>query len=292
MNHKSSFVFLFTFIFYFLSKFFLLTPVNSYAFNQFQSKPKSVSISAQIGQSSLTIYGYTSPNSRVELKSSRVFDLTFSNELGYFEFDKTLLPQNPSELCLSSTDNHNRQTPPVCIPPPPNTNYHTQIGPIIIAPTITLDSGKISPNTTIPASGQTIPNTPIEIFFFQKADKAPIFPKEAHALSLPKLSSISNSSGNFSFNLPTTYSTSYRLFVSTLIPQLGPSPKSNTLNFHLPSLFFLFWQEYSLLIIMLPLFLLTLAIFCYLVYQDKKPIKRYLPAFYPKSLMLLPAPSS
>lgn len=272
----------------------LLTPVNCYARDQFKSRPKSVSISAHIGQSQVTIYGYTSPNSRVELKSSRIFDLIFSNKLGYFEFNKTLLPINPSELCLSSTDSHNRHTPPVCIPPPPNTNYHTQIGPIIIAPTLTLDSDKISPNSTIPASGQTIPNTPIEIFFFQKSNKAPVFPKEIHAFTLPKLSSFTDPSGNFSFNLPTAHSTSYRLYVSAFITQLGPSPKSNTLAFHLPSLYFLFWQEYSLLIIMLPLFLLTLAIFCYLIYYDKKQTKptKFLPALYPKSLMLLPNSSS
>ncbi|RLC35663.1 hypothetical protein DRH14_00225 [Candidatus Shapirobacteria bacterium] len=264
-------------LFFFLLLFHSTSPIL--AFHQSKTRPKSVSISVHLGQSSVTIFGYTSPSSRVELKNSRIFDLTYSNKLGYFEFKNTILPTKPSELCLSTIDQDHRQSPPVCIPPPPALHQHSNIGPIIIAPTLTINSPKLSPHQTVIASGQSIPNTPINIFFFQKDNHAPLFPKSVHAFSLPKLSSATDSTGNFSFNLPTSHSTDYRLYVASSISQLGPSPKSNTLAFSLPSLFFIYWQEYSLLIILLPLFILTLAIFIYLIYQQKQT---------PQSLIILP----
>ena len=99
-----------------------------------------VKISASIGENRVSIFGYTAPKVRVELSSQNVFDVTFSNDEGYYLFDKTLLPKNPGELCLSSLDDSGRRSVPTCIPAPPATNYHTDIGPIILPPTITLDS--------------------------------------------------------------------------------------------------------------------------------------------------------
>ncbi len=93
---------------------FLSSPVLATDYHQ----ESAVSVSSSIGENRVTIYGYTSPNSRVELSSPRVFAVTYSDPNGYFLFDKTLLPKNPSDLCLTSFDNNYRSTSPVCVPPP------------------------------------------------------------------------------------------------------------------------------------------------------------------------------
>lgn len=253
------------------------------------SNTKPVNISASIEENRVTIYGYTSPIARVELSSTKVFAVTFSDEFGYFEFDKTILPKNPSDLCLTATDDSSRQSTPVCIPPPPPTNYHTDIGPIILPPTITIENDTIKPNSTTATSGQSIPNSPIDIYLYQIDTNAPIFPKSVQAFGLPIFSTISDALGNYSFNLPTAYATNYRLY-STVKFGEDFSPKSNTLNYKLPSLWWLFWTQNSWLIVTLGIFVLTLTLFFYLIYVyylSPKPTNRYLPAIFSYPLSLL-----
>lgn len=246
-----------------------------------------VNISASIGENEVTINGYTSPQAKVELTSSRVYALTYSDQSGYFEFKKTLLPKNPKDLCLVATDDISRRSFPICIPPPPETNYHTNIGPIILPPTIAINADAIKPNATALASGQSIPNSPIEIYFYKVTDNAPSFVKPANAYSLPIFQTQSDSSGNFNFNLPTAYSSNYRLFASVKFED-DSSPKSNTITYALPSLWYFFWLQHSRLIVFSTVFLLTLIIFIFLLLQSKSALQtRYLPALYPKSLLIL-----
>lgn len=252
---------------------------------------RPIVVSASIGENIVTIYGFTSPFSRVELSSPRVFAFTYSNDSGAFAFNKTLLPKNPSDLCLSSIDDNYRRTFPVCIPPPPPTNYHTDIGPIILSPTLTLDTDMIKPNSTTVASGQSLPNSKIEIYLYQVNSNALVFPWLSQALtkinhpiyafSLPHYSLTADHKGNYSFNLPTAYSSNYRLY-STAKYLDQQSPKSNTLTYVLPSLFSLFWQQNSWLIITLSIFVLTLFLFFYLIYiyYLAKPTVSYLPAIF------------
>lgn len=232
----------------------------------------SISVSASIGDNEVTIYGYTSPLSKVEMDGLNLYSQTYSDHTGYFLFFKTLLPKQPSELCFHSTDDNNRQSPPVCIPPPPETNYHTEIGPIILAPTLTIDTAKIKPNSTALASGQAIPNSEVEIEFFKVNSSALSFPKEVQAYSLPTLSTRSDNSGNYEFNLPTAYSSNYRLYTSVKY-QEDASPKSNTLVYALPSLWWFYWQQYYFFIILIPIFIITLTIFFILLYKNHHPNK-------------------
>lgn len=272
-------------MFFLLVLFFSLLlpqPLNAFDLNQ----KTSVTISASIGQNQVTIDGYTSPQSRVELSSPRVFAVTYSDQEGYFLFDKTILPRDPSDLCLISIDNHNRHTLPICIPPPPPTNYHTNIGPVLLPPTISLENDKINPNSTILTSGQSIPNSQVSIHFYKTNDKALSFPKQVQAYSLPSLSVKSDKDGNFNLNLPTAYASDYRLYASTKFKS-DYSPKSNTLIYFLPSLFWLFLQQNAYLIYFIPIYLLTLSLFFYLIYTYKKSKPRHLPAvkrFYPSLL--------
>jgi hypothetical protein len=242
----------------------------------------SVRVTASIGKNRVTITGYSSPHCLIELTSPRVFASVYSNPDGYFIFDRTLLPNDPGELCLSAVDDSHRRSNPVCIPPPPPSNYQTDIGPILLSPTLTLDKDQIKPNSTTIASGQGIPNSPVNIYLYQIDSKALIFPQSVQAFSLPIFTTKSDSSGNYSFNLPTVYSSNYRLY-SSVIYQNDPSAKSNTLTYHLPSLFWLFWQQNSWLVITLAIFIITLTFFFYLIYiyylaKPEKP--RFLPALF------------
>ena len=240
-------------------------------------KSNSVNISAYIGQNRVTIDGYTSPNSRVELTSPRVYAITYSQDNGYFIFDRTILPRHPSDLCLSAIDNQNRQSQPVCVPPPPVNNYHTDIGPILLPPTISLENNTINPNSTVISSGQSIPNSQISLHFYKVNDKGLSFPKEAYAYSLPSLTIETDKEGNFNFSLPTAYASDYRLYASTKFSN-NYSPKSNTLVYILPSLFSIFLQQNYYLVFLLPLYVITLIIFFTLLRFYLPERKKHLPA--------------
>ena len=266
--------------------FFLLPhPVSA-----FESQ-LNTTVTATIGENRVTIYGYTSPQSRVELSNSTVFAVTYSDQEGYFLFDKTILPRTTSDLCLISFDNSSRQTTPTCFPSPPLTNYQTDIGPILLPPTISLEENDINPNSTVVTSGQAIPNSEVSLSFYKVNDSASSFAKSAYAYSLPSVTATTNGSGNFSLTLPTAYSSDYRLYASAKFDN-NYSPKSNTLIYILPSLFYLFLQQYPFIKYLLPLFIFTLILFFYFLHFQKSRRPRYLPAvqnYFPALRKFLPA---
>lgn len=249
--------------------------------------PKSVTVSAQIGENEVTIFGYTSPQSKVELENYQVYSQTYSDSTGYFKFNRTLLPKNPPDLCLSSTDLDNRRTVPVCIPPPPSTQYHTDIGPVILPPSLTLDSASIKVHSdTALASGQSLPNAPVTIHFYQTQINAPLLPAVAFgvggprpvaAFSLPVFTIQTDVDGRFSFSLPTIYSSRYRFFATTT-----DSPKSTTLNYRLPGFFYLYYLSY------LFIFLLAIILFFFFRHRhsNRKPLLPSVPFPFLPSLPL------
>jgi hypothetical protein len=226
----------------------------------------SVSVSGSVGINEVTIYGYTSPNSRVELTSTNVYSLDYSDDTGYYEFTKTLLPKSYSpELCLQSKDDSGRSSSLVCVPSPPNTNYHTDIGPIVLPPTVSLEQDNINPNSTVISSGQSIPKSTVTVYFYKVNDSAQSFPKSALAYSLPKVETTTDENGNYSINLPTAYSSNYRLYTSVTYND-DLSPKSNTLLYTMPSLFWLFLQQHAYLMVLLPIFIFSLLLFFILLF--------------------------
>lgn len=262
----------------------LLIPKPIYSANN----SGNVKVSASIGENEVTIFGQSSPNSKIELTGVNIYSLTFSGKDGSFKFDKIILPRGPSELCLQSKDTHGRTTTPTCIPPPPANNYHTDIGPILLPPTVSLEQDKINPNSTVISSGQSIPNSPVTIFFYKENDKAKSFPKLILAYSLPPLKTTSDNDGNYSLNLPTAYSSNYRLYTSVQYNE-SYSPKSNTLLYLMPSFFSLWVKQNSNLAIFLFIFILTILLFAILLFLKSKTYEkivniRFLPAirnFYP-----------
>lgn len=260
-----------------LSLLLCFSPLPTHAFENIKYINKNVKVSALIGIKA-NIYGYTSPNTVVELKANNAYSLTTSNKFGYWQFLRIYLPPISTEICFFQTDSNNLTSPPTCIPTPPQNDFTSNIGPIILPPTIAINSNSITPNSTITSSGQSIPNTPIDIHFFTQS-AATLFPAPAQAYSLPVLNTITNKDGFFTFSLPTSYSTSYKFFATSNHDGLGPSPKSNTLNFYLPTPTISIW---------LISFIITLPIFIYIVLKSKK--KTYLPALYPKSLAITICP--
>jgi hypothetical protein len=221
-------------------------------------------ISASVEETRITINGFTCPNCKVELNNPYVHAITKSNDKGYFQFYKTIIPKKYSDLCIFSIDQNNIQTMPVCIPPPPNSKYHTDIGPIILPPSISIKDSN--------AFGYTIPNSPVNVHLFKVNNRGIQIAQQAQAYSLPKYSLESSTTGFFNFNLPQSYSDEYKFFTSTSYQQ-QPSAKSNVLSYKLPSLFYLQW-------LLLPLLCLL-----FFYYFKKKKHKYYL-AIYPKSLMI------
>jgi hypothetical protein len=267
----------------------------------------STIVTASVGQNRVTITGYTSPNSKVELSNAQVYSQTYSDYSGYFIFDKILLPKETiSDLCLTSTDNNSRQTTPICFPAPPATNYHTDIGPVLLPPTISLEESNINPDSTVLTSGQAIPNSQVSLNFYKVTDSAQAFslfpkltafikPKEALAYSLPSVVATTDKLGNFSLNLPTAYASDYRLYATTKFNN-NYSPKSNTLIYILPSLFYLFLQQYPFIKYLIPLLIIALIVTFYFLHRKslkhKIISKKFLPAvkkYFPAVHNFLPA---
>ena len=220
-------------------------------------------ISASVEETRISIYGFTCPKCKVEINNPYVHAVTQSNEKGYFQFYKTIIPKKYSDICIFSIDNNNIQTMPVCIPPPPNSKYHTDIGPIILPPSISLENSG--------AFGYTVPNSEVNVHLFKVNTKGLKLSKTANAYSLPKYPIMSSDTGFFDFNLPQSYSSEYKFFTSTVYEK-QPSAKSNIISYELPYLIYFHW------------FLIPILVF--LFFQFKKRNKKNLPAIYQKALIL------
>ena len=224
--------------------------------------PYTITVTATIGEPKLTLFGWTSPFALVELRGSQVYAETTANIQGYFYFDRVFLPQtaNSPELCLSAIDTQDRTSFPTCLPPLPMGLYHIRIGPVLLAPTLSLEKGSFLAGQQVAARGETIPNTEVTIFLANEIKKsllrggAPtgddssevgrknLLVKSAYAFSLPQYQIISDETGHFEFNLPAgrggvTPPATWRVFASADYLD-SPTPKSNTLAFKI-----LFWWQ-------------------------------------------------
>jgi len=246
-----------------------------------------VVISAKIGQDSfLTIFGYTSPTSSVELLGKQVGIKTLSNQTGYFEFTQIIVPKNLKDVCISATDTDNRPVPPTCISLPPIDNQHRSIGAILLAPSISTNNNNPRPGQEAHITGQSIPNQKVEIKLFPKKQNPQIFPKEAFAAENQiSLITTADQSGNYSLSLPTTHANSY-LIKSQSFWQDNPTPPSFQIAYQLPDYKLTILQLYPAL---LPILLLQIVFIPLLLFlKHKQKIVHNWPAIYPKSLWQKP----
>lgn len=243
----------------------LITPPAVQAFNNVSdSASVTVTITATVGESKLTLYGYTSPWAKVLLEGIGVGRETKADETGYFLFDRVFLPDPTSkwisplktdlaypELYLISVDTQAHASSPVQLPQIPLGNYEIVVGPVLMSPTLVLEKGQYLPNEQIVASGQTIPKTQVSIFlannikeekgWFKRVEQwflkaltlnpsIYIIPPQTFAYKIPNYQVLSNEKGEFQFNLPKGTPASWHIFANTSYLE-SPSPKSNTLNF-------------------------------------------------------------
>jgi hypothetical protein len=224
-----------------LASFFLLNSVSSaFALTppNYLTTGAEVTISASLGEPVLKLWGYGAPNSRVEMNGNEVSDFTYSKSDGYYEFLRAFLPAPNDlyypELCLTGIDREGRATSPTCIPALPSNQFSYDIGPVILPPTLSLESGTTTPMTQIEANGITIPNSEVKIILAEDKGRSLVdfsIVKTAEAYYIPDYTVKSDNQGYFSFNMPDTSSDSWRVFAITNYSQGATSPKSNTLTF-------------------------------------------------------------
>ena len=222
---------------------------------------KNVGVWAFLGEYHFSLYGYSSPKALVTIEGSGIYDQTYSDDQGYFQFTNRFSPFSPREACLSAKDQFGRTSPPTCLPPFP-VKYDVSIGPVILPPTLSLDKQNYYLGDEIVLFGQTIPDSEVNLSMFfntkprqtlltqNNAKEFPrcsaffsalfrVFVKPVSAASpksssntsfaFPKFTTKSDDKGNFSISLPSTNFDSYRLFAQTYRESF-PSNKSNTLN--------------------------------------------------------------
>lgn len=227
----------------------------------------SVQISASIPDDYITLTGFSSSNAKIELESPTAYSQTYSDQSGFFKFDHVLLPKNANNLCLTSTDANLRKSTPLCLPPLAPSKYINIIGPVLLPPTITLDTAKVDAYSTAFISGECIPNSLVSIHLYQTKDNAHLIAKPVEAFSFPSLTTQCDQNSNYSFSIPTTYASDYRLYSSVNF-QDNFSPKSNTLTYRLPS------NYSSLTLLLIGLFFITFILFIaliFLFYHQPKP---------------------
>lgn len=213
-----------------LSYLYLFKNQDQSAVAGLKTESFSIDNSLFIGEFKFTLFGYTSPNTVVNLNGQGINDQTTSDTTGYFEFANRFSPFSPKEACLSAKDQFGRISSPVCLPALP-TETNLTIGPVIIPPTLSLDKNSYFTGDEVILSGQTIPDSDVNLSIFTSPanllSKSLIRPVEA--FSIPKLTITSDSLGNFSIILPSSSAQNYRLFAQVDYQNL-PSNNSITLS--------------------------------------------------------------
>lgn len=240
------------------------------------SLPLSTTVTAAIGRPISKLFGFTSPKAKVELSGINTQAYTYADSTGYFQFTNFSLSQVAQDLCLISSSDVSLATQPVCFPGPPKLSTNSQIGPIILPPSLALSTNTPQPNDTLILSGQAIPNQEIKIYLFQSEKSFNLIPV-ANAANHPVFTAQSDLKGNYSLSLPTIYSGHFKLFTQLTFNQ-QPSPNSNFLHYQLgPTSTFSFTT--LLFLVMLNFVLASLFV---LTFKTKR---HHWLALYPKTLL-------
>ncbi len=195
----------------------------------------SVFVDAYIGEFHFDLYGYSSTNALVTIEGMGIYDQTYADKNGYFEFHNRFSPYSPREACITAQDQFGRITSPTCIPPFP-TKYNVSIGPVLLPPTVSLDAQNYYQGDEVKLSGQTIPNTEVTFSTFVDEKRSFIqylssitFPKPVEAFTFPQFTAKADEKGNFSLSLPSSRPEFFRLFAQTSYEN-SQSPESVKLN--------------------------------------------------------------
>ena len=252
---------IFLFTLYFL---FFISP-DVFAVDQFwkqitQNEKKQIiepgqfgsQMSVIIGQGVLTIEGYTSPRANVQLTSSQDNlgkKVCQANQKGYFKFNRIILPKNPGELWLQSTDTEGLTSPPVAIAEP--VSDYQKIENLILPPSLAQSKAFFLKNTQSLAFGHAIPNSKIEVNFFQKRPQEQTIALKTvrkvlgDTIATPqtkKITTSTNNQGYFRIPLPNQNPKNFRYYIGNIFNG-NYSPKSHTLSFQVFSFWQFLWQK-------------------------------------------------
>lgn len=207
-------------------------------------------------QGKFSIFGYTSPNAKVNIDNPGMYMDTEADGTGYFEFGTYFSRLMIEDICLVAQDEQGRVSPPVCIPPVP-AGGTSSVGPIIMPPTISLNNDSFYTGDTITLTGQTTPNSSVKLSSFTDESKSSLstllrdrdmptdtkiylalltlkrslWPiHDTYAATMPKQEVKVDPTGVFTLTLPSGDPQYYRTFGQTLY-QEAFSPKSITLNY-------------------------------------------------------------
>jgi len=245
------------------------------------------------GKFSVTLFGYTAPTSIVQVNGVRVFAQASSDITGYFRINKLLISDEAQEICISTIDKERRLGFPICINPE-GADKLGQIGPLLLAPTLSISSRNIIQDNSVHASGITFPNSEIKISFFElqpdtltgslASNFLSLFKTQVYANELPIWTAKSDQNGSFSFNLPTAKSLSYRFFVKASYED-SPTPKSHTLVYQVTPFTDYFIRTILPWLIFLLIIILTLT---FIIIYDRKTgkIRRLVSKFSRTKMML------
>lgn len=241
----------------------------------FTITPADITVSATVGNPNITptppwitpppeeqgkfsIFGYASPGAKVYIDNPGMYVDTTADGDGYFEFASFFSRLMAEDICLVAQDQLGRISPPVCIPPVPSADT-SSIGPVIMPPTLSLNSDSFYSGDKVNLSGQATPNTQVKLSLFTDESKTSLSSllqdkdmpltdktllalmilggklnpvKPAVASSLPKQDIKVDNKGNFTLTLPSSDPQYYRTFGQT-IWQEAFSPRSVTLNFNI-----------------------------------------------------------
>ena len=182
-------------------------------------------VSATISSGSFSLYGYAPSNSNVSISGIGLSDETKAEKSGYFEFKDLYSPIVPGhETCLSAKDNLGRTTNPVCIPPIP-ANKFTEIGPVLLPPTISLSKADYFKGDDITFSGQSIPNSEVNLSMFVDKKSFGFIPV-SYAYSIPEVKGATDAKGNYFITMPSSRAENFRVFSQFKMNQ-DFSPNSN-----------------------------------------------------------------
>lgn len=218
-------------------------------------------------KTSIRLIGYTGPNTIVQVDGIRIFAQTSSDRTGYFVIDPLPISREANEICITTIDSERRNSFPLCIQLP-KVDRPTEVGPVYLAPTLSLSTGSVLQTGKAVATGVTIPDTKVIVSIFETTKNNSLtslidrilagnFIPTAEAADLPFITLNSNNKGVFSLNLPTDKVLDYRFFVKAVYKN-SPTPKSNTLSYRVDSIT-LYWIMFILPRLLIFIILLGLA---------------------------------
>ncbi|MCL4374501.1 hypothetical protein M1523_01430 [Patescibacteria group bacterium] len=225
--------------------------VDTKVLGVFQSSAtRDVAVSVGIGGYRFTLSGYTSPRALVTIQGMGIYDQTYADAAnGYFEFTNSFSPFAPREACLTAQDQFGRLSAPLCLPPF-ETNRNMVIGPVLLPPTLSLDRDNYYVGDEVVLSGQSIPNSEINLSTFTTDNNPLSLVTPVEAATIPSVSAPTDSAGNYSVALPSASADNLRLFAQTdFLKQ--QSPQSITLNVRVLPVWMIILQFFAWIITLL-----------------------------------------